>query len=66
MMLDVLMGCSDDQFNPGGATESAGTLANLGLSEEQGAQVSSYYWAHMNAVYAEVLKRTAQSGVSWG
>ena len=40
-----------------GATESQGTLANLGLSKEQGAQVSEYYWAHMNTVYAELLKR---------
>jgi hypothetical protein len=46
-----------DQFNPTGATESAGTLANLGLSKEQGAQVSEYYWAHMNTVYTELLKR---------
>ena len=40
-----------------GATESQGTLANLGLSKEQGAQISEYYWAHMNTVYAELLKR---------
>ena len=43
----MLVVCSffDDQFNPGGATESEGNLANLGLSKEQGAQVSEYYWA---------------------
>merc|ERR1712021_68582 len=47
----------DDQFNPNGATESAGTLANLGLTKEQGAKVSEYYWAHMNKVYSEVIRR---------
>ena len=47
----------DDQFNPTGATESQGTLANLGLSKEEGARVSEYYWAHMNHVYAELIKR---------
>ena len=47
----------DDQFNPTGATESQGTLANLGLSKEEGARVSEFYWAHMNHVYAELIKR---------
>lgn len=47
----------DDQFNPTGATESLGNLANLGLSPQQGAQLSEDYWAYMNVVYAEVLKR---------
>lgn len=47
----------DDQFNPNGATESAGTLANLGLSKEQGTEVSEAYWAYMNTVYAELIKR---------
>ena len=47
----------DDQFNPTGATESAGSLANLGLSKSQGAQISEYYWALMNHVYSEVVKR---------
>ena len=47
----------DDQFNPNGATESAGTLSNLGLSKEEGAVVSGFYWAHMNKVYSELLKR---------
>ena len=47
----------DDQFNPPGATESQGNLANLGLTKEQGAQVSEYYWAHMNVVYDTLIKR---------
>lgn len=47
----------DDQFNPTGATESAGTLANLGLSKAEGAEISGYYWAYMNKVYAELIKR---------
>jgi hypothetical protein len=47
----------DDQFHPTGATESAGSLANLGLSKEQGAQISQQYWALMNTVYDTVIKR---------
>jgi len=49
----------DDQFNPNGATESKGTLPNLGLTPAQGAQVSEYYWAHMNTVYDTLIKRGA-------
>ena len=47
----------DDQFNPGGATESKGSLSNLGLTEAEGAQYSKYYWAYMNTVYSELVKR---------
>ena len=47
----------DDQMNPNGATESKGTLANLGLTAEQGAELSEAYWALMNHVYAEVIAR---------
>ena len=47
----------DDQFNPSGATESMGTLKNLGLSKAEGAKVSEAYWAYMNTVYASLLKR---------
>merc|ERR1712151_477414 len=47
----------DDQFNPTGATESLGTLANLGLTKEEGAQMSQYYWQYMKVVYDELLKR---------
>lgn len=47
----------DDQFNPNGATESDGNLANLGLTTAQGQALSDAYWAHMNVVYAELLKR---------
>lgn len=47
----------DDQFNPGGATESAGSLKNLGLTASQGALVSEHYWGYMNTVYSELIKR---------
>ena len=47
----------DDQFNPDGVTESKGSLANLGLSKEQGVEYSAHYWAYMNTVYDELLKR---------
>jgi hypothetical protein len=57
LLADTVGSLHSDQFNPTGATESAGTLANLGLSKEQGAQISEYYWAHMNTVYSELLKR---------
>jgi hypothetical protein len=47
----------DDQFNPTGATESEGTLANLGLTKEQGEEYSAYYWQYMKVAYDELLKR---------
>ena len=34
-----------------------GNLKNLGLTTAQGAQVSEYYWAHMNTVYDTLIKR---------
>ena len=47
----------DDQFNPNGVTESLGTLSNLGLTKAEGQQYSEYYWAYMNMVYDELIKR---------
>ena len=43
VVLTLLLTCAllDVQFNPTGATESAGSLANLGFSKAQGAQVSA-------------------------
>jgi hypothetical protein len=49
--------CCTTKFNPNGATESDGNLQNLGLTPEQGAEVSAAYWAYMNVVYEEVVKR---------
>ena len=46
-----------NRFADEDATESAGTLANLGLSKAQGEQISAYYWSYMNNVYAELIKR---------
>jgi hypothetical protein len=47
----------DDMFNPEGATESAGSLKNLGLSVARGKQMSADYWANMAHVYETLVGR---------